>query len=75
VVLGICCLIAPIAVSGSILTFAMPFLILASGVIQLFVTSGLRINRLEAVGLLGFYALFAASQFADLPSLEALLGF
>ncbi|MCK7475609.1 MAG: hypothetical protein MZV49_24000 [Rhodopseudomonas palustris] len=70
VVLGICCLIAPIAVSGTLLAFAMPFLILASGVIQLFVTSGLRLNRLEALGLLGFYALFAASQFTGLRGLK-----
>jgi len=75
VVLGICCLIAPISVSGSILGFAMPFLVLAAGVIQLFVTSGLKLNRLEAVGLLGFYALFAASQFTTMRPLHELLGF
>lgn len=75
VVLGICCLIAPITVSPAMTRFAMPFLVLAAVVIQLFVTSDLRIKRLEAIGLLLFYAVFAASQFADLPSIETLLGF
>jgi len=75
VILGICCLIAPIPVSRAIVSFAMPFLVLAAVVIQLFVTSGSRINRLEAVGLLAFYAVFAASQFMDLPGIEEILGF
>ncbi|MDM7993476.1 MAG: calcium/sodium antiporter [Candidatus Fermentibacter sp.] len=75
VVLGICCLISPIAVSSSMLSFAMPFLVLATVVIQLFVTSNLRITRLEAVGLLLFYAVFAASQFFDLPGVDSVLGF
>jgi cation:H+ antiporter len=75
VVLGICCLIAPITVAPSMLTFAMPFLVLATVVIQLFVTSNLRITRLEAAGLLLFYVIFAASQFYDLPSVDSVLGF
>lgn len=75
VVLGICCLIRPIAVEPAMIAFAMPFLILAAVVIQIFVTSERKLNRIEAVGLLGFYALFAASQFRPLPSIESLLGF
>lgn len=75
VVLGICCLISPIAVASSMLSFAMPFLVLATVVIQLFVTSNLRITRLEAAGLLLFYGVFAASQFFDLPGLDSVLGF
>lgn len=75
VVLGICCLISPITVASSMLSFAMPFLVLATVVIQLFVTSNLRITRLEAVGLLLFYGVFAASQFFDLPSVDSMLGF
>lgn len=75
VVLGICCIIAPITVSSSMLAFAMPFLVLSTVVIQLFVTSGLKISRMEALGLLVFYAVFAASQFFDLPSIERVLGF
>jgi cation:H+ antiporter len=75
VVLGVCCLISPIPVAPALSRFAMPFLILAAVVIQLFVTSGLRLNRMEAVGLLVFYVVFAASQFTELPTLETLLGF
>jgi cation:H+ antiporter len=75
VVLGICCLIAPISVPAAMTNFAMPLLILAAVVIQIFVTTDLKISRLEALGLLAFYAFFAASQFADLPTLESLLGF
>jgi cation:H+ antiporter len=75
VILGICCLIAPIEVSSALTAFAMPFLVLAAVVIQLFVTSGSRINRFEAVGLLAFYAVFAVSQFMDVPGIEEILGF
>jgi cation:H+ antiporter len=75
VVLGICCLIAPIAVPEAMTAFAMPLLILAAVVIQIFVTTDLKVNRLEALGLVAFYAFFAASQFVDLPTLESLLGF
>ncbi|OQB39082.1 MAG: Inner membrane protein YrbG [Candidatus Hydrogenedentes bacterium ADurb.Bin179] len=75
VVLGLCCLFRPIEVAPALISFAMPFLIVASVVIQLFVTSGRRLNRIEALGLLGFYFLFAASQFWPLPSLESVLGF
>jgi len=75
VVLGICCFIAPIPVAPALSRFAMPFLILAAVVIQLFVTSGLKLNRIEAVGLMVFYGVFAASQFTELPTLESILGF
>lgn len=75
VVLGICCLIAPIPVSEGLIGFAMPFLILAAGIIQVFVTTGLKLNRWEAVGLLMLYGVFALSNFMELPSLEKLLGF
>ena len=75
VVLGICCVIRPITVEPALISFAMPFLILAAVVIQVFVTTGLKINRIEALGMLGFYVLFAISQFRPLPSLESLLGF
>ncbi len=75
VVLGVCCMISPIPVAPALVSFAMPLLVLASVVIQLFVTSGLRLNRLEAAGLLAFYAVFAASQFTALPTLETILGF
>ena len=75
VVLGICCLIHPIPVAPIMTRFAMPFLVLATVVIQIFVTTDHRLKRIEALGLLLFYAVFAASQFTQLPSLEDLLGF
>jgi cation:H+ antiporter len=75
VVLGICCLISPIDVSEGLLGFAMPFLVLAACIIQIFVTTGLRLNRLEAFGLLALYAAFAISNFMPLSELGALLGF
>jgi Ca2+/Na+ antiporter len=62
-------------VAPALTTFAMPFLIVASVAIQLFVTSGRRLNRIEALGLMGFYLVFAVSQFRPLPSLESILGF
>lgn len=74
VVLGLCCLISPIVVGGAILGFAMPFLILAAVMIQIFVTSGLRLNRLEAAGLLVMYIIFALTSFFPVPSLDALVG-
>ncbi len=75
VVLGVCCLIRPMPVAPALSGFAMPFLVLAAVVIQMFVTSGLKLNRMEALGLLVFYCVFAASQFFDLPPLERILGF
>jgi len=75
IVLGICCLIRPMTVDPGLISFAMPFLILASVVIQIFVTTGRKVSRIEAVGLLGFYAIFAVSQFRPAPSIEHILGF
>ncbi|NLP06144.1 sodium:calcium antiporter [Candidatus Fermentibacteria bacterium] len=75
VVLGICCLIRPIEVSEGMTRFAMPFLVLAAVVIQIFVTSDLKLKRLEAAGLLLFYFVFALSQLTELPSMESVLGF
>ncbi len=75
VILGICCLIAPMPVDPSLIRFSMPLLVFSAVVIQLFVTSGLRLNRVEALGLLGFYVLFVYSQFAGLAPLHHLLGF
>ncbi len=75
VVLGICCLISPIQVGDGLIGFAMPFLILAAGIIQIFVTTGLRLNRWEAAGLLILYLVFVLSNFTKLPSLEQLFGF
>ena len=75
VVLGICCLIRPIQVPPALSLFAMPLLVLATVVIQIFVTTDLRIKRIEALGLLIFYMVFVTSQFVTLPAIEELLGF
>lgn len=75
VVLGLCCVIAPISVSDGLISFAIPFLILAAGIIQIFVTTGLKLNRIEAALLLVLYFVFALSNFVELPNLERLLGF
>ena len=74
VVLGVCALISPLAVSAKMLHFAMPFLILAAVIIQIFITSGRKLNRIEAAILLVLYAVFAVSSFMDLPSLDELVG-
>lgn len=75
VVLGICCVLRPMEVDRGLISFAMPFLVLAAVVIQLFVTTQRKVDRAEALGLLCFYALFVYSQFRPLPSLESILGF
>jgi len=74
VVLGVCCLIAPIAVSDSVLGFAMPFLILAAVTIQIFITTGLKLNRVEAFILMLMYGIFAVTNFIQLPNLDTLVG-
>jgi cation:H+ antiporter len=74
VVLGVCALIRPIEISSGIIGFAMPFLILAGVFIQIFITSGRKLNRLEAAALMAMYAVFAASSFFKLPTLDALIG-
>jgi len=75
IVLGICCLIRPMTVDRALISFAMPLLILAAVVIQVFVTTERKVSRLEALGLLCFYAIFAVEQFRPLPSIESILGF
>lgn len=75
VVLGVCALIRPMTIDPSLISFAMPFLILAAVVIQIFVTTERKVNRLEALGILMFYALFAISQFRPLPTIESIVGF
>lgn len=75
VVLGICTLIRPIEISKGIIGFAMPFLVLSSVIIQIFVTSGKRLNRWEALGLMALYLVFLYSNFFPAPDIEALTGF
>jgi len=73
VVLGICTLISPITISGGIIGFAMPFLVLATVIIQIFITSGRVLNRWEAFGLLALYLIFLYSNFFPLPDPGSLI--
>lgn len=74
VVLGTCALIAPINISAGMLGFAMPFLILAAVLIQIFITSGRILNRWEALVMMGLYVMFLISNFFRLPTLDKLIG-
>ncbi|OHD55692.1 MAG: hypothetical protein A2Y33_13700 [Spirochaetes bacterium GWF1_51_8] len=66
-VLGACALVQPMAVSASILHFDIPFLILAGSVIQIFVTSGSKLIRLEAAFIMLMYIYFSLGHFVQLP--------
>lgn len=58
-VLGICAMIAPMTIADkNILSFDIPFMILAGVVVQIFVTTGSRFNRLEAFAIMGLYVVF-----------------
>jgi len=74
VVMGVCALIRPVEISSGILSFAMPFLVLAGVLIQIFITSRKTLNRWEAAVLMAMYGVFAATSFFKLPSLDALIG-
>lgn len=65
VVLGICALINPLTVSPLITHFALPFLVLASVVIQGLITTGMTLKRWEAVLLMAFYVFFVYANFND----------
>ncbi|HOF01740.1 MAG TPA: calcium/sodium antiporter [Spirochaetota bacterium] len=59
VVLGICCIIMPLDLTDvSILNFDLPFLILAGVVIQIFITTGMKFSRAEALIIMGLYVVF-----------------
>jgi cation:H+ antiporter len=66
-VLGLCCLMRPMPVSEEVLKFDIPFLILAGSVVQIFITTGQRLVRLEALAVLGMYAYFVLGHFYELP--------
>ncbi|HOS40650.1 MAG TPA: sodium:calcium antiporter [Spirochaetota bacterium] len=58
-VLGICAIIAPMTITDKrLLSFDIPFLILAGVIVQIFVTTGSRFNRLEALAILVLYLVF-----------------
>jgi cation:H+ antiporter len=66
-VLGLCAIAMPMPVSTSILNFDIPFLILAGTVIQIFVTTGNKLQRIEAVFILAMYIYFTIGHFLKVP--------
>ena len=62
-VLGVVCLVAPLEIDPTVLRFDLPFLILAGSVVQIFVTTGARLVRLEALAILGLYVYYVLGHF------------
>jgi cation:H+ antiporter len=63
VVMGALCLIQPLSVAPLIVQRDLPMLIMAGVLLQMFVTTGGRFIRSEAVVMIAIYALFLAAQF------------
>jgi cation:H+ antiporter len=66
-VLGACCLINPMIVSDNVKYFSLPFLILTGIIIQIFITTGSKMVRLEALVILGLYIYFVLNTFFNIP--------
>jgi cation:H+ antiporter len=64
VVAGALCLVRPLPVEPLVVTRDLPLLIVAGVVLQMFVTSGRRFVRGEAVVMIAIFALFLAVQFS-----------
>jgi cation:H+ antiporter len=64
VVIGALSLILPLAVESVIVSRDLPLLIVAGVVLQMFVTTGGRFIRAEALVMIAIFALFMAAQFA-----------
>lgn len=62
-VAGVLCLVLPLPVEPLILNRDLPMLIVAGVLMQMFVTTGKRFVRLEALVMIAIYALFLAAQF------------
>jgi cation:H+ antiporter len=62
-VAGALCLIRPLPVEAIILSRDLPMLIVAGVLLQMFVTTGSRFVRAEAVVMIAIYAVFLAAQF------------
>ena len=62
-VVGVLCLARPLPVESIILHRDLPMLIVAGVLLQMFVTTGRRFVRLEALAMIAIYALFLAAQF------------
>jgi cation:H+ antiporter len=63
VVAGALCLVRPLPVEPLIVTRDLPLLIVAGVILQMFVTSGRRFVRAEALVMIAVFALFMAVQF------------
>jgi len=60
VVLGVCCIAMPLHISDNrLLSFDIPMLIAAGVMIQIFITTGMRFNRIEAAITMLMYGYFA----------------
>lgn len=62
-VMGALCLVAPLPVAPLIVSRDLPLLVLAGAMMQMFVTTGGRFVRSEAVAVIALYGLFLAAQF------------
>lgn len=62
-VTGMLCLVQPLPVESIIVQRDLPMLIVAGVLLQMFVTTGKKFIRLEAMVMIGIYALFLAAQF------------
>ncbi|MBN2546897.1 MAG: sodium:calcium antiporter [Spirochaetes bacterium] len=72
-VLGFCCIITPMTlfedplIPSNLVKYDIPFLILAGIIIQIFVTTGSKLVRLEALIIILLYIYFVLSHFFNLP--------
>jgi len=72
-VLGFCCVLSPMVlfenplIPSNLVKYDIPFLILAGIIIQIFVTTGSKLVRLEAVMIFILYVYFVLSHFINLP--------
>lgn len=62
-VVGALCVIKPLVVEPIIVQRDLPMLIVAGVLLQMFITTGRRFVRFEALIMIGIYALFLAAQF------------
>ncbi len=59
VVLGICAVIMPLKITDhALITFDIPMLIFAGVVLQIFITTGMKLTRFEALAVMGIYVVF-----------------
>jgi cation:H+ antiporter len=63
VVVGALCLIRPLPVEPIIVQRDLPMLIVAGVLLQMFVTTGKKFVRIEAMVMIAIYALFLTAQF------------